>query len=547
MADFKGSTIYQIYPKSFCDSDGDGIGDIRGIISRLDYIKSLGVDYIWSTPFFLSPQKDNGYDVEDYRRVNPQFGTMEDVEELIEKAGERGMGLMFDMVFNHTSTRHEWFQRALSGEKKYMDYYIFRDGDPQAPPTNWQSKFGGPAWEYVPSLRKWYLHLFDVTQADLNWNNPEVRNELKDVLRFWKEKGVKGFRFDVVNLISKPEVFEDDMEGDGRRFYSDGPRVHEFLKELTADSGIGDMVTVGEMSSTSLEHCIRYTDPAEHELSMCFSFHHLKVDYKNGNKWELAKPDYRRLKELLMTWQRKMAEHNGWNALFWCNHDQPRIVSRLGDTDRYWKESAKMLGTCIHLLRGTPYIFQGEELGMTNPGYNKIEEYRDVESINYYHIMLQEGKTEEEALEVLRQRSRDNGRSPMQWNSGEYAGFSDREPWIGIPANHTLINVEDEDGDPDSILNYYRKLTALRKRYPIIQEGMIEFLYEDQEEVFAYRRTRNGQELIVLNNFFGKEVTLQKELSHAGYRRLIGNYPQEDSGTLLRTLRPYESIAFIKE
>ena len=547
MADFKGSTIYQIYPKSFCDSDGDGIGDIRGIISRLDYIKSLGVDYIWSTPFFLSPQKDNGYDVEDYRRVNPQFGTMEDVEELIEKAGERGMGLMFDMVFNHTSTRHEWFQRALSGEKKYMDYYIFRDGDPQAPPTNWQSKFGGPAWEYVPSLRKWYLHLFDVTQADLNWNNPEVRNELKDVLRFWKEKGVKGFRFDVVNLISKPEVFEDDMEGDGRRFYSDGPRVHEFLKELTADSGIGDMVTVGEMSSTSLEHCIRYTDPAEHELSMCFSFHHLKVDYKNGNKWELAKPDYRRLKELLMTWQRKMAEHNGWNALFWCNHDQPRIVSRLGDTDRYWKESAKMLGTCIHLLRGTPYIFQGEELGMTNPGYNKIEEYRDVESINYYHIMLQEGKTEEEALEVLRQRSRDNGRSPMQWNSGEYAGFSDREPWIGIPANHTFINVEDEEGDPDSILNYYRKLTALRKRYPIIQEGMIEFLYEDQEEVFAYRRTRNGQELIVLNNFFGKEVTLQKELSHAGYRRLIGNYPQEDSGTMLRTLRPYESIAFIKE
>lgn len=547
MADFKGSTIYQIYPKSFCDSDGDGIGDIRGIISRLDYIKSLGVDYIWSTPFFLSPQKDNGYDVEDYRKVNPQFGTMEDVEELIEKAGERGMGLMFDMVFNHTSTRHKWFQRALSGEKKYMDYYIFRDGDPQTPPTNWQSKFGGPAWEYVPSLRKWYLHLFDVTQADLNWNNPEVRNELKDVLRFWKEKGVKGFRFDVVNLISKPEVFEDDMEGDGRRFYSDGPRVHEFLKELTADSGIGDMVTVGEMSSTSLEHCIRYTDPAEHELSMCFSFHHLKVDYKNGNKWELAKPDYRRLKELLMTWQRKMAEHNGWNALFWCNHDQPRIVSRLGDTDRYWKESAKMLGTCIHLLRGTPYIFQGEELGMTNPGYNKIEEYRDVESINYYHIMLQEGKTEEEALEVLRQRSRDNGRSPMQWNSGEYAGFSDREPWIGIPANHTLINVEDEDGDPDSILNYYRKLTALRKRYPIIQEGMIEFLYEDQEEVFAYRRTRNGQELIVLNNFFGEEVTLQKELSHAGYRRLIGNYPQEDSGTLLRTLRPYESIAFIKE
>ncbi len=552
MAELKGSTIYQIYPKSFCDSDGDGIGDIRGIISKLDYIKSLGVDYIWSTPFFLSPLNDNGYDVEDYLKINSLFGTMEDVEELIAKADERGMGLMFDMVFNHTSTRHEWFQRALSGEKKYMDYYIFKDGDPAKPPTNWQSKFGGSAWEYVPALQKWYLHLFDVTQADLNWNNPEVRNELKNVLRFWKEKGVKGFRFDVVNLISKPEVFEDDTQGDGRRFYSDGPHVHEFLKELVADAEIGEMVTVGEMSSTSLEHCIRYTDPAQKELAMCFSFHHLKVDYKNGDKWELAAPDYGKLKELLMTWQLKMAEHNGWNALFWCNHDQPRIVSRLGDTGKYWKESAKMLGTCIHLLRGTPYIFQGEELGMTNPGYTKIEEYRDVESINYYHIMLHAGKTPQEALEVLGQRSRDNGRSPMQWDSGTYAGFSDRESWIGIPQNHTFINAEAEDQDEDSILNYYRKLTALRKQYPVIQDGTIEFLYRDQEEIFAYRRTWNGQELIVLNNFFGKEAVLSEELPCEGYRILIGNYrkgkdPSEGLETPIRVLRPYECIALFKE
>lgn len=272
------------------------------------------------------------------------------------------MGLMLDMVFNHTSTQHGWFQKALAGDKKYMDYYIFKDGEPGTPPTNWQSKFGGSAWEYVPKLNKWYLHLFDVTQADLNWNNPDVREELKNVIRFWKEKGVKGFRFDVVNLISKPDVFEDDAEGDGRRFYSDGPYVHEFLKELTADTDIGDMIMVGEMSSTSLEHCIRYSDPREKELTMCFNFHHLKVDYPDGNKWALARPDYRRLKELFELWQTKMAQQGGWNAVFWCNHDQPRIVSRLGDEKAYWKESAKMLATCIHLLRGTPYIYQGEEL-----------------------------------------------------------------------------------------------------------------------------------------------------------------------------------------
>ena len=285
MENFKKSVIYQIYPKSFCDSNGDGIGDIRGIIQKLDYIKSLGVDYIWSTPFFASPMNDNGYDVEDYRKIHPAFGTMEDTEEMIAEAGKRGMGIMMDMVFNHTSTRHEWFQKALSGEKDYMDYYIFKEGTPREPPTNWQSKFGGSAWEYVPALQKWYLHLFDVTQADLNWENPRVREELKDIIRFWKEKGVKGFRFDVVNLISKPEIFEDDAQGDGRRFYSDGPRVHEYLKELTADTGIGHMVTVGEMSSTSLEHCIRYSNPKEKELSMCLNFHHLKVDYKDGEKW----------------------------------------------------------------------------------------------------------------------------------------------------------------------------------------------------------------------------------------------------------------------
>lgn len=546
MTDFKGSAVYQIYPKSFYDSNGDGAGDIRGIIEKLDYIKSLGIDYIWSTPFFVSPLNDNGYDVEDYRKIDPLFGTMEDVEELIREAEARGMGIMLDMVFNHTSTRHEWFQRALAGEKKYMDYYIFKDGKADTPPTNWQSKFGGSAWEYVPSLKKWYLHLYDVTQADLNWENPEVREELKDVIRFWKDKGVKGFRFDVVNLISKPELYVDDTEGDGRRFYSDGPHIHEFLKELVAGTGIGDMITVGEMSSTSLEQCIRYSNPEEKELSMCFNFHHLKVDYRNGNKWELMEPDYGKLKELFETWQTRMEQENGWNAVFWCNHDQPRIVSRFGDEKKYWKESAKMLAACIHMLRGTPYIYQGEELGMTNPGYEKIGEYRDVESINYYRILLEEGKTEEEALKVLGQRSRDNSRTPMQWDSGRFAGFSENKPWISIPKNHEFINVAVEEEDPDSILHYYRKLISLRKEYAVIREGAVEFLYQSQPEIFAYRRTLGRQELLVINNLTGKEVMLQEPVHCEGCERLIGNYPQETQETILKVLRPYESLALLK-
>ena len=326
-----------------------------------------------------------------------------------------------DMVFNHTSTEHIWFQRALRGEKEYQDYYIFKDGTQGKLPTNWVSKFGGPAWKYVPSLKKWYLHLYDETQADLNWENPKVREELKDVIRFWKEKGVRGFLFDVVNVISKPEVYEDDFIGDGRRFYTDGSHVHAFLKELVRDTGIEDMITVGEMSSTSLENCIRYSNPDEKELSMCFNFHHLKIDYKDGKKWELMEPDLGKLKELFRSWQEGMQKGNGWNALFWCNHDQPRIVSRFGSEGRYWKESAKMLAAAIHLMQGTPYIYQGEELGMTNAHFDEIGQYRDVESINYYHILLNEGKTKEEALSILATRSRDNARTPMQWSDQKNA------------------------------------------------------------------------------------------------------------------------------
>ena len=435
MADFSSKVVYQIYPKSFMDSNGDGQGDLRGIIEKLDYLKELGVDYLWLTPVFVSPQNDNGYDVADYRSIDPRFGTMDDMEELIRESDKRGMGLMLDMVFNHTSTDHEWFQKALAGDEKYQNYYIFRDGTPDQVPTNWQSKFGGSAWEYVPSLGKWYLHLFDVSQADLNWDNPEVRDELKKVILYWKEKGVKGFRFDVVNLISKPDTFENDYEGDGRRFYTDGPHVHEYLKELTRDTGIDSMITVGEMSSTTLENCIRYSSPEEKELSMCFSFHHLKVDYKNGDKWALMEPDRMALKKLFEKWQTGMQEGNGWNALFWCNHDQPRTVSRFGDEDKYWKESAEMLAASIHLMRGTPYIYQGEELGMTNAHYTSISQYRDVESLNYYKILLDQGKTEEEALTILAARSRDNGRTPLQGSGGATAGVTEGPPWREVTAH----------------------------------------------------------------------------------------------------------------
>lgn len=541
---FKDKVVYQIYPRSFRDSNGDGVGDIRGIIEKLDYIADLGVDYIWSTPFFISPQNDNGYDVADYYKIDPRFGTMEDVEELIAKADKRGIGLMFDMVFNHTSTEHEWFQKALAGDSEYQDYYIFKEGTPDQLPTNWISKFGGPAWKYVDSLEKWYLHLFDVTQADLNWENPKVREELKNILKFWKGKGIKGFRFDVVNLISKPEVFEDDFEGDGRRFYTDGRHVHEFLHEMATDAGITDMITVGEMSSTSIENCVRYSNPVEGELSMCFNFHHLKVDYKDGNKWELMDPDYKALNKLYQEWQLGMQENDGWNAVFWCNHDQPRIVSRLGDDKEYWKESAKMLATSVHMLRGTPYIYQGEEIGMTNAYYDDISLYRDVESLNYYQILLQEGKTKEEALEILSKRSRDNSRTPMQWDNTEYAGFSNVEPWIPIPKKGKAINASTQMSDLDSIYHYYKKLIHIRKENKAISEGEISFLYEDNDSIFAYKRTTNSQEILVICNWKGEVLDAKVP---GTYHTMLGNYNDAKNEIIDSIkLRPYECYVLEK-
>ncbi|MBQ7543645.1 MAG: alpha,alpha-phosphotrehalase [Synergistaceae bacterium] len=532
---YKSSVVYQIYIKSFCDSNGDGIGDLNGICSKLNYIASLGVKYIWITPFFLSPMVDNGYDVADYRAVNPMFGTMADCEALIREADALGIGLMFDMVFNHTSSHHEWFKRALAGEKEYMDYYIFRDGDKDTPPSEWTAAFGTPAWDYVPSLGKWYLHLFAPEQPDLNWENPKVREELKNVIRFWKDKGVKGFRFDVLNLISKPASLTEPRDGSGPRFCKDGPHVHEFIRELVEDTGIEDMITVGEMSSTTLENCIKYSSPASHELSMCFNFHHLKVDYRDGDKFSLMPPDLKLLRNYFAEWQEGMAATDGWSAVFWCNHDQPRIVSRFGDEGRYWKESAKMLGTFVHFLRGTPYIYQGEELGMTNAHYTDISQYDDVEAINYYKILLARGMSEAEALNVLAQRARDNSRTPMQWDASQNAGFTSGTSWLGIPENYTSINAEAEESDPDSILNYYRELVRLRQEHPVIAEGSIKFLETGCDDVLAYEREGRGEHLVVICNFSGEDRTV-KGLEFHG-EMLLGNYKGSH-----KMLKPYEAM-----
>lgn len=427
MKDFKKSVVYQIYPKSFNDSNGDGIGDLRGIIEKLDYLQELGVDYIWITPFYVSPQRDNGYDIADYYNIDPIFGTMNDFEDLSTECKKRNINIMLDMVFNHTSTENEWFKKAMSGDQKYKNFYIFKEGKDKEPPTNWVSKFGGSAWQYVDKFNEYYLHLFDVTQGDLNWENEDVRNEIYKIVNFWMDKGVKGFRFDVINLISKPEVFENDYEGDGRRFYTDGHKIHKYLKELNKET-FGknkDIITVGEMSSTTIDNCIKYSNPDEKELSMVFNFHHLKVDYENGNKWTLMDFDFMKLKDIFKQWQEGMQKCNGWNAVFWCNHDQPRAVSRFGDDKKYHSESAKMLATCIHLMRGTPYIYQGEEFGMTNPYFDSISEYRDVESINYYNILKQKGVEEDEIIKILQSKSRDNSRTPLQWNSQKNAGFTE--------------------------------------------------------------------------------------------------------------------------
>ena len=549
MTDFRKSTVYQIYPRSFYDTDGDGFGDLKGVTAKLDYIKELGVDYIWMTPFFVSPQYDNGYDVEDYYNIDPRYGTMEDFEELSREAEKRGIKLMLDMVFNHTSSNHEWFQKALAGDEKYKNFYIFKKGKPDgSAPTNWESKFGGNAWEYVPEMDEYYLHLFHVKQPDLNWDNPEVREEVKKIVRFWMNKGVKGFRFDVVNLISK-DKYEDDYEGDGRRFYTDGPNIHKYLKELNEGSFGQDaeVITVGEMSSTSMENCFGYAGAESNELSMVFSFHHLKVDFMGNEKWVLVPVDFMKLKKIIFEWQTGMADNNAWNAVFWCNHDQPRPVSRFGDEGKYWRKSAKMLATIVHGLRGTPYIFQGEEIGMTNTDFTRIDQFRDVESLNHYEILQQKGLSKEDALRIIQIHSRDNGRTPMQWNGEAHGGFTTGTPWIGVNENYSKVNAQSQIHDETSIFNYYKTLVALRKEYDIIAFGDIKPLDEKHPTVFAYERTYGDESLLVVCNFYKNEVEWNALRNLEGYEAILSNYQDQIIEDEEITLRPYEAMMLYKK
>lgn len=539
MALDKTKVVYQIYPKSFKDTTGNGLGDFQGIIEKIPYLKELGVDMVWLNPFYPSPQRDNGYDISDYTAVNPLFGTMSDFEEMVQVGKEYGIDFMLDMVLNHCSTEHEWFQKALAGDPYYQDFFFLRDE-----PTDWLSKFGGSAWAPFGTTGKYYLHLFDVTQADLNWRNPHVRKELFKVVNFWRNKGVKGFRFDVINLIGKDEVLENCPENDGKPAYTDKPIVHDYLHMLNeATFGQADsFITVGEMSATTIESCILYTDPARHELSMAFNFHHLKVDYENGQKWSLKKFDFEELKRLFHTWGKEMSDHDGWSALFWNNHDQPRALNRFVDVQHFRNEGATMLAASIHLSRGTPYIYMGEEIGMVDPDYDSMEDYVDVESINAYQMLLEQGKTPEEAFAIIQTKSRDNSRTPMQWDDSANAGFTTGTPWLKAGKSYPEINVENEMQGP--IFTFYQKLIALRKELPIIAEGSYRPVYEDSQQVYAFERQLGDEKLLVLNNFYPDPITIDILPEYQNGEVLLSNYEEAQTAEVV-TLRPYESLAII--
>ncbi|MCC1486253.1 alpha,alpha-phosphotrehalase [Bacillus tropicus] len=549
MKDWHKSVVYQIYPKSFNSYYNKETGDIKGVTEKLDYLKELGVDYIWLTPIYQSPQNDNGYDVSDYYRINPSYGTMEEFEELLEEAKARNIEIMLDIVVNHSSTEHKWFKEAKEDKNSpYRNYYIWRDEK-----NNWQSKFGGSAWKYEEKTEQYYLHLFDETQADLNWENEKLREEVYDMMRFWLDKGVTGFRLDVINLISKDQQFLNDdgstATSDGRKYYTDGPRVHEYLQEMNRNVFEGkDVITVGEMSSTTIDNCIKYSNPERNELSMTFSFHHLKVDYPNGDKWTKANFDFIKLKEIMSNWQIEMQKGGGWNALFWCNHDQPRIVSRFGDDREYRNESAKMLATAMHMLQGTPYIYQGEEIGMTNPKFESIEQYRDVESLNIYDIKLEEGLSKEEIIGILKQKSRDNSRTPMQWNEEMNSGFTTSTPWISVAENFKEINVEKALEDKESVFYHYKELIELRKTYDVITEGEYAILDKNDPKIWAYTRTTESEVLLVINNFYGEEITYSVpahvQLDGMKQEILLSNYKDASKDITKLNLRPYESIVY---
>ncbi|CTI73634.1 alpha,alpha-phosphotrehalase [Streptococcus pneumoniae] len=533
----KGKVVYQIYPKSYKDTTENGIGDFRGIIEKIPYLAKLGVDMVWLNPFYPSPQRDNGYDISDYMAVDPLFGDMADFEEMVCVGKEHKIDFMLDMVLNHCSTEHEWFQKALAGDKYYQDFFFIQDQ-----PTDWQSKFGGSAWAPFGDTGKYYLHLFDETQADLNWRNSNVRKELFKVVNFWRDKGVKGFRFDVINLIGKDEVSVDCPENEGKPAYTDKPIVHNYLRMMNqATFGSDDsFMTVGEMSSTTMENCVLYSSPDRQELSMTFNFHHLKVDYKDGQKWTLAPFDFEELKSLYHSWGKEMSDKDGWSALFWNNHDQPRALNRFVDIQNFRKEGATMLAASIHLSRGTPYIYMGEEIGMIDPDYDSMADYVDVESLNAYKMLLEEGKSQQEAFQIIQAKSRDNSRIPMQWDASENAGFSTGTPWLKAGKSYKDINVENEIQGP--IFTFYQDLIRLRKEMPIISEGSYKPAFEDSKQVYAFERQFEDQKLLVLNNFYAKEVEIDLPAVYQNGQILISNYEDAEVSEKI-LLKPYQTLA----
>lgn len=554
---WKESVVYQIYPRSFCDSNGDGIGDLNGITSKLDYLKELGVDVIWLSPVYKSPNDDNGYDISDYQDIMDEFGTMEDFDRMLATAHEKGIKIMMDLVVNHTSDEHKWFiESRKSTDNPYRDYYIWRPAKEDGSlPNNWGSCFSGPAWEYDKTTDMYFLHLFSKKQPDLNWDNPVVRQEVFDMMNWWLEKGVDGFRMDVISLISKeqPELPDKEPGINGYATFNvsaNGPHVHEYLQEMRQKAlNNADTITVGECSGVTLEEAKKYARSDEKELNMVFQFEHMDVDSdEKAGKWTTRKMDLRDLKKILTRWQKGLQDI-AWNSLYWENHDQPRSVSRFGnDSDEYREISAKMLATCIHMMQGTPYVYQGEELGMTNCPFNTLENFRDLESINAFHELTEQGKmTEEEMMAAIGYKGRDNARTPMQWDDSANAGFSgaDATPWIMVNPNYTKINAKDQVSREDSVFKYYQKLIRLRHESDLIVYGTYDLILDDDKDIYAYIRTLGDEKLIVYCNFSenSREVELPEEFTDG--KILISNYNDAKVSEKI-TLRPYEAIVIQK-
>lgn len=551
---WKESVVYQIYPRSFCDSNGDGIGDLNGITGKLDYLKELGIDVIWLSPVYKSPNDDNGYDISDYQAIMDEFGTMEDFDRMLATAHEKGIKIMMDLVVNHTSDEHKWFiESRKSTDNPYRDYYIWRPAKEDGSlPNNWGSCFSGPAWEYDKTTDMYFLHLFSKKQPDLNWDNPAVRQDVFDMMNWWLKKGVDGFRMDVISLISKEPGLPDKETGiNGYATFNvsaNGPHVHEYLQEMRQKAlNNADTITVGECSGVTLEEAKKYARSDEKELNMVFQFEHMDVDSdEKAGKWTTRKMELRNLKKILTRWQKGLQDI-AWNSLYWENHDQPRSVSRFGnDSDEYREISAKMLATCIHMMQGTPYVYQGEELGMTNCPFNTLDNFRDLESINAFHELTEQGKmTEEDMMAAIGYKGRDNARTPMQWDDSAYAGFSTTNPWIMVNPNYTKINAKDQVNREDSVFKYYQKLIKLRHESELIVYGTYDLILDDDKDIYAYIRTLGDEKLIVYCNFSEntREVELPEEFTNG--KVLISNYIDAKANQKI-TLRPYEAIVIQK-